>query len=363
MTYNWQRSDWPNFRYDLSGVEAALLEFADRAGQATGLLKALPDNLQLEAVIDLMIAEATKTSEIEGEFVNRNDVKSSIRNQLGLNTTPENVRDVTAQGVAELMVAVRNTWQEPLTEEMLFSWHQMLMRGKGRLLIGGWRDHQEPMQIVSGAIGKERVHYEAPPSSRIPGEMTAFIEWFNTSEQTIAHAPVRSAIAHLYFESIHPFEDGNGRIGRAISEKALSQGLRRPVLLSLSQIIEATRNAYYDSLGQAQQTTDATAWVHYFVNLALTAQASAEKQVDFVLRKAKFFDRHQASLNDRQLKIVRRMLEAGPEGFTGGMSARKVVAIAKTSKATATRDLQEMVQSGVLVPSGEGRSTSYQLNL
>jgi len=362
MPYNWQQPDWPHFRYDLSGLEAALLQFADKAGQVSGLLRALPEGAQIEAVIDVMIAEALKTSEIEGEYLSRDDIRSSIRNQMGLNARPETIKDKASQGAAELMVSVHNTWREPLDAEMLFSWHRMLMKGRKGIVVGGWREHGRPMQVISG--GKRlKVHFEAPPSARVPAEMAAFIEWFNASEREIKHAPVRSGIAHLYFESIHPFEDGNGRIGRALSEKALSQGLNRPALLSLSQTIEANKSAYYDALKKAQTFSDATGWLRYFAGITVEAQSAAEKQVEFVLLKTRLFDLYEDQLNDRQKRVVQRMLEEGPGGFEGGMNARKYIAITKTSKATATRDLQGLVEIGVLVPLGQGRSARYELKL
>jgi Fic family protein len=363
MIYNWQQTDWPNFRYELGETEADLLAFADKAGQVSGVVKGLPEGAQNEAILDAMIAEAIKTSEIEGAYVNRPDVVSSIRNQLGLNAQPEPVKDRAAGWIAELMVDVRNGWAEPLSEQKLCAWHRMLMSGTRRQAVGCWRTHEEPMQVVSGTIGSTRVHFEAPASARIPGEMAAFIRWFNASEKAIIHGPVRSAIAHLYFESIHPFEDGNGRVGRAIAEKALSQGLGRPVLLSLSRTIEPRKGAYYEALEAAQQSNEITAWVRYFVRMVLDAQTLTAEHVDFILCKTKFFDRHRESLGERPLRVIRRMLEAGPAGFEGGMNARKYVALTHVSKATATRDLQDLACQGILIPVGGGRSTHYRLRL
>jgi Fic family protein len=361
--YNWQRAHWPQFRYNLSGLEEPLLAFADKAGQVSGMLKSLPEGLQTEALLDVMISEALKTSEIEGEYLSRPDVKSSLRNQLGLNTVPEKVNDPASAGAAELMVAVRTTWARPLTREMLLSWHRMLLKNQENLAVGGWRTQGDPMQVVSGPVGRRKVHFEAPPARQVPREMAAFIRWFNASGTEIRQAPVRAALAHLYFESIHPFEDGNGRIGRAVAEKVLSQGLQRPVLLSLSRTIEARKHAYYEALETAQKSAEVTPWVRYFTGVVLEAQTATEKQIDFILRKARFFDACRHHLNERQLKAVRRMLEEGPEGFVGGMNARKYQALTKTSKATATRDLQDLAESGVLVPIGGGRSTRYELKL
>jgi Fic family protein len=321
----------------------------------------------MEAIMDTMVAEAIKTSEIEGEYLSRQDIISSIRNNLGLNETSDPVKDKRAQGAGELMIDVRTSYAEPLTEEKLFAWHRMLMKGNRRINAGAWRKHEDPMQVVSGAIGKEKVHFEAPPSAHMPDEMHRFITWFNATAPgeagEIKKAPVRSAIAHLYFETIHPFEDGNGRIGRAIAEKALSQTLGRPVLLSLSRTIEANKQAYYGALEQAQKSNEITGWIHYFVNTALAAQKQANAFVDFILKKSKFFDRFKDKLNERQLKVVRRMLDAGLEGFEGGMSAKKYMAITKASKATATRDLQQLLELGVLVALGGGRRTHYNLSI
>ena len=361
MDYNWQQADWPSFRFDLSGIEGALFAFADKAGQINGMLKGLPDATQAEAILQIMIAEALKTSEIEGQYLSRQDVMSSMRNQLGLNNPLEHTKDKASEGAAELIVAVRETWDRPLDKIVLLSWHTMLMKGETRIMVGDWRKGEDPMQVVSGPYGKIKVHFEAPPSRKVPAEMEGFISWFNRSEQAIAHAPVRAAIAHLYFESIHPFEDGNGRIGRAISEKAISQGLGRPAVLSLSRTIEAGKKQYYDALKQAQKSNEISSWIQYFVEMALAAQEDAERQVEFVLRKTKFFDRFKNDLNERQLKVVKRMLDEGPDGFEGGMSARKYTSIAKTSKATATRDLQQLVEIGVFESVGGGRSTRYRL--
>ncbi len=367
MRYNWQQPGWPHFQYDLTNIEELLLSFAEEEGHVSGILKALPEDAQTEAIIDMMVAEAMKTSEIEGEYLSRQDVMSSIKNNLGLNPVAEPIRDIKAQGAAELMVDVRQTFSQTLTEETLFSWHGMIMKGETKHKIGAWRTHEEPMQVVSGPIGQWKVHFEAPPSARIPKEMKEFIRWFNATKpggpKEIKKAPVRSAIAHLYIESIHPFEDGNGRIGRALSEKALSQGLGRPILLSLSKPIEARKRLYYDALKEAQSSNEITPWIQYFVSVIVDAQIMAKEHIEFTLKKTRFFSRFDNQLNERQLRVIRRMLEEGPQGFKGGMSTKKYIAITGTSKATATRDLQDLVTNGALISSGAGRSTRYQVNL
>ncbi len=368
MKYNWQQKDWPAFKYTTEVVEDMLLQFSEKAGRVLGILEALPEESREGTVIEIILAEAMKTSEIEGEHPNRKDVLSSIRKNLGLHETASFIKDKSAAGLGELMIDVRKTYAEPLTIDKLFAWHRMLMGSTSRLRVGDWRKHEDPMQVVSGAIGKERVHFEAPPSAQVPKEMEAFVGWFNETapggKKEIKKAPVRAALAHLYFESIHPFEDGNGRIGRAVAEKALAQSLGRPVILSLSRTIESNKSSYYGSLEQAQRSTEVTPWVEYFVSTTLAAQAEAERQIDFTLKKVKFFDRFRDQLTERQFLVVGRMLEEGPVGFEGGMNARKYISITKASKATATRDMQQLLELGVFVLVGKsGRSTRYEIKL
>lgn len=366
MKYNWQSEEWPVFKVDLSGMQDLLSRFSEKTGRVDGLLTALPDSLKTDAIIDLMVSEAMKTSEIEGEMLSRPDVMSSIRNNLGLQPESQPSGDFRAQGIAELMVGIRNTYPNPISQRMLFDWHTMLMKGARRVNAGAWRTHSEPMLVVSGSIDREQIHYEAPPSEMVPAEMKRFVRWFNQSapgkKTGSLPPPVRSAMAHVYFESIHPFEDGNGRIGRALSEKALSQGLGRPVLLSLSKAINADRAGYYDALKNAQRSMDLSDWVDWFIRTLLQAQEQAEVEIEFTLKKVKLFDRVREQVNERQLKVIQRMLKEGPEGFIGGMSAQKYMAIARTSKSTATRDLQDLVAKNILILTGGGRSTRYQID-
>lgn len=367
--YNWQQKDWLKFRYSSDEVEGELLLFSEKAGRVSGLLEGLPGATKQEAIIDIILSEAIKTSEIEGEFPNRKDVLSSIRKNLGLHNNKGFIKDKSAAGLGELMIDVRESFAVPLTETRLFSWHQMLLGENKRIKAGAWRTHGDPMQVVSGALGKEKIHFEAPPSSQVPKEMKKFISWFNDTapggKYEIKKAPVRAAIAHLYFETIHPFEDGNGRIGRAIAEKALSQTIGRPVMLSLSSTIEANKKTYYTALEQAQRSNELTGWIAYFVRTTLNAQAAAEIQIDFTLKKTRFFDNYKDQLNERQIMVIRRMLEKGPAGFEGGMNARKYISITKTSKATATRDMQQLLEKGAFALLGQagGRSTSYRVNM
>jgi len=365
MTYNWQQEDWPNFTYDPKRIEEVLFMFAEQAGRISGMEGALPEGDKMDIIVATMVAEAVKTSEIESEYISRQDVMSSIRCHLGLDQQQPHVKDSRVVGISELMLDVRNSYKEVLSEKRLMSWHKMLMKGNQYIRAGKWRSGDEPMQVVSGAAGREKIHFEAPPSQRVPSEMKRFIQWFNKVNskdiQGLRHAPVRAAIAHLYFESIHPFEDGNGRIGRAIAEKALSQNMGGPLVISLSRSIESFRKQYYNALKSAQQSNEITEWVLYFISLLMDALNLAENQINFIFKKTRFFDQFEGRLNDRQLKVVRKMLENGPGDFKGGMNARKYISITRASKATATRDLQDLLEKGAFEVSGGGRSTSYQV--
>lgn len=367
VKYAWQKDDWTKFHFDLSKFEAPLLAFGEEAGTASGLLEGLADGLKNEAITDLMISEAIKTSEIEGEYFSREDVISSVKNRLSLTQPPLKVTNRGAQGVADLMLKVRDAFAEPLSQDMLFEWHTLLLANERNITPGQWRSGEDAMQVVSGRIDKPTIHFEAPPSSQVPTEMADFIIWFNRTspqgEAPILHPVVRAGIAHLYFETIHPFEDGNGRIGRAIAEKAISQGLGRPALITLSSTIEAHKKDYYDALESAQQSNEITDWLTYFSTTALEAQSYAKEQIRFILRQAKFFDRFQDQFNKRQQKVIKRMFAAGTSGFEGGMSPKKYIAMTKASKATATRDLQQLVEMGALLKSGGGHSTRYHLPL
>jgi Fic family protein len=366
MIYNWQKPDWPQFTFSLENVEELLFTYMLEVGTINGYLAGLDEIDQLDALIRTMVAEALKSSEIEGEYLDREDVKSSVRNNLGLNNPKETVKDKRSKGMSSLLADVRSTYKAPLNEAKLLEWHRFLMLGVTDPSVGRWRTHTEPMQVISGALGKQRVHFEAPPSAQVPKEMHRFIAWFNATAPDqpngIKKPIIRAALAHLYFESIHPFEDGNGRIGRCISEKALSQDMDRPVMISLSRTIEADKKRYYSSLEKAQKSNEITPWIQFFVDVVVAAQEEAKEEIAFTLQKTRFFDQYRSVLNARQLRVVQRMLAEGPKGFEGGMNARKYMGITKTSKATATRDLKDMVRKNVCVVIGGGRSTRYTLN-
>ncbi len=366
--YNWQHKNWPDFKFDSSAMERQLMAFMLKAGELKGKLSALPKNISTEMIIQIMVSEAVKTSAIEGEIVSRRDVMSSIKKNLGLHHTHETM-DKNIIGLTKMLMDVRDSFAEPLTSVKLKQWHQLLMSNNKNVHAGDWRKHKAPMQIISGSVVNPTIHFEAPPSKDVPKEMNRFIHWYNNTDsehredRRLTAAPIKAAIAHLYFESIHPFEDGNGRIGRAIAEKALSQGINSPVIFSISKIIEAKRKEYYQALQRAQQSLEITDWIQWFLNMILDAQLSAEKMIQFTVKKTQFFDQYEASLNERQIKVINRMLEEAPEKFQGGMNATKYIGITGTSKATATRDLQQLVEKNIFVVIAAGRSTRYEINL
>ena len=241
------------------------------------------------------------------------------------------------------------------------------MRGRQDLrTIGSYRTHAEPMQVVSGRIYDPTVYFEAPPSSRVPVEMSEYLAWFSRTSPSGSEplpALTRAGIAHLYFESIHPFEDGNGRIGRAISEKALAQGLGRPTLTALATVILARRRLYYEILEASNRRNEISDWLAWFTGIALEAQERTQAQVEFLIDKTKLLDRLRGKLNERQTAVLLRVLREGPEGFKGGLSAGNYVRIAKTSPATARRDLADLVDKGALTRTGERRHARYHLTI
>lgn len=263
------------------------------------------------------------------------------------------------------MIDLWRRFDEPLTEEMLFGWHRKLMRGRGDLsAVGKYRAGAEPMQVVSGPDYARRVHFEAPPSERVPGEMGRFVEWFNWSGPAGGEplaALTRAGIAHLYFESIHPFEDGNGRIGRALSEKALAQGSGAGSLTGLAGTILIRRRAYYAALEAANKSNEVTEWLRWFGGIVIEAQRRTLAQIEFVIDKTKLLDRLRGQLNERQEAALLRMFREGAEGFQGGLSAGKYMKITRAAPATATRDLADLVQKEALVRAGERRHARYQL--
>ena len=366
MRWNWEQSDWPSFQWKREVLQEAEATFLHQSGVLVGVTRHFSQNDNKLLVVDLMTDEALKTSEIEGEYLNRDSVQVSIRRHFGLDADHRRVKPAES-GIAEMVTDLYKNFDKPLTHETLYTWHKMITNGRNDLReIGCYRTHEEPMQVVSDPIGNETIHFEAPPSRIMKKEMDGFIDWFiktapNGSEPL--PALTRAGIAHLYFVSIHPFEDGNGRIGRALAEKSLAECLGEPTLIALSQTIEAERKLYYQALELNSKNTEITDWLIYFAQTVLEAQSYSLEIIDFLIEKTKFYDRARDSLNERQDKVIARMFREGPSGFKGGLSAEKYISITGTSRATATRDLQDLVEKKLLLKVGELKSTRYHLNI
>lgn len=364
----WQQKNWPQFYYDLESIQALLYEYGKLAGSVSGTVSRFSHETRMDVMLDILVSEALKTSQIEGEMLSYNDIRSSLKKQLGIATREDIVKNKNATGIATVIYENNASYAEPLTEILLFHWHKLLMAGVSPFYIthvGMYRGHQEPMQIVSGPVGSQKVHYEAPPSNQVPHEMQQFIDWFNVTEESNIAGPIRAAIAHLYFECIHPFEDGNGRIGRALTEKALSQDLGCPIIFSISTTIEANKKEYYQQLSQAScGTLDITPWLIYFIKTLLMAQQESVEIIKYTLKKSLFWKKYKSNLNERQVDLLKRMFKEGIRGFEGGISAQKYMKLFSVSKATATRDLSELHQLQCLKRlSSSGRSTRYDINL
>jgi Fic family protein len=364
MTWNWQLPDWPNFTWDQTRLTRAETLFAEGAGMVIGSSRHLDDTSRETLVVDIMSHEALDTSAIEGEVLDRDSVQSSIRRQLGLAGDRRSVGAAEA-GIAEMMVSLYRSLADPLDHNRLHAWHRMVMNGRRDLeAIGRYRTHREPMQIVSGAVYAPRVHFEAPPSEQVQAEMERFLAWFEDTAPTGTRplpALTRAGLAHLWFESIHPFEDGNGRIGRAIAEKALAQGLSDPVLTAVAGTLLKHRKQYYGAMEAASRDLEVTDWLLWFAAKVIEAQRRSLTQVEFIIGKARLLERVRDKLNSRQQKAVLRMFAAGPEGFTGGLSAGNYRSITGAAPATATRDLSDLIALDVLRRTGERKATRYHL--
>lgn len=366
MIWNWQHPDWPNFAYDSTVLEPLEQHFLRRSGEFIGAFRHVGADDQDSLRIELISEEAVKTSQIEGEILNRDSVQSSLRHQLGLGSERPNIPPA-ERGIAEVMVDLYQNFAAPLTDRTLFDWHGMLLAaGKSISAVGGYRTHDDPMQVVSGPVHKRTVHFEAPPSKAVYKEMKRFITWFNETARRGSRplpALTRAGVAHLYFVCVHPFEDGNGRVGRALAEKSLAQNLNHPSLIALAYTIERQRKDYYAALERNNKNMEITAWLEYFARTVLEAQNNTITRVDFYVAKAKFYERLRGKLNERQHKVVARMFKEGVDGFKGGLSAENYITITGASRATTTRDLQDLVEKGALARTGQLRHTRYGLNL
>lgn len=360
----WQHPDWPNFTFDPSAFPERVEAFHRAAERLSGRFEALSDAYQTDAQVALMLAEVIATSAIEGEHLDRDSVRSSLLRHFG-EIVSSHQHDDRAVGATELIVDVRRNWHRALSHETLGHWQSLVVvhRITSTIMRGVYRNHPEPMQIVSGRyVGRPRtVHYEAPPSADVPREMERFLDWYNGDSAGLV-GPIRAAVAHVWFEKIHPFEDGNGRVGRAISDHALSQSLGRPTLACLATAIDADRDGYYRALEAAgRRDLDLSTFLDYFTAAIVRAQEIALAEIAFVIDKSRFHDRFDGRLNGRQRKVIARVFAEGRAGFAGGLSAKNYVAIAKCSPATATRDLAALRDMGALVSHGQGRGRRYEI--
>ncbi len=364
MIWNWQQEEWPKFSYKAEALAKYEAAFLKQSGMFLGALKCINEAEHNLLKVELISNEAYKTSAIEGEILDRDSIQFSLRKNFGLEKTSRSIPRM-EKGITEMMLDLYRNFNDDLSEETLFRWSNMINFGSDDPK-NCYRTHDDPMQIVSGPVHNPKVHFEAPDSKNVAKEMKAFIKWFNMTKPGSKQAlPVltRASIAHLYFVSVHPFEDGNGRIARALAVKALAQEMQQASLIALSMVIERKRKAYYQALDESNRKLEITDWLLYFGQEILEAQSYSQKMIEFVVNKAKFFDKYKSVLNSRQEKVIARVLVEGLEGFKGGLSAENYISISNTSSSTATRDLQELVSIGAMRQEGQLKSTRYHLNI
>lgn len=365
IRYSHELKEWPNFHWDNNSIAPKLAEVRHQQGRLIGRMESLGFPLREEAVLRTLTEDVVKSSEIENEILNQEQVRSSIARRLGINIGALAPADRHVEGVVEMMLDATQRYDAPLSSERLFDWHAALFptgrSGMFKIIVGTWRDgSQGPMQVVSGPLGQEKVHFEAPSAERLNDEMEKFLRWFNEAPQT--DWVLKAAIAHLWFVTIHPFDDGNGRIARAITDMALARSERsRQRFYSMSAQIRIERNAYYDALEMTQKNgLDITLWLEWFLGCLARAFDGAESTLATILTKARFWEQNRSiSLNDRQRKILNLLLD----GFEGKLTSSKWAKICKCSQDTAGRDIADLMKHGILVKdSAGGRSTNYLLN-
>lgn len=363
--YIHQRTGWPGFSWDHQRISGRLLDVRHRQGRLVGRMEGLGFQLRAEAVLNSLTEEVLKSSEIEGETLDRNQVRSSIARRLGLDIGGLTPADRDVEGVVEMMLDATQGYDKPLTGRRLFDWHAALFptgrSGMSKIRVGAWRDDANgPMQVVSGPIGKERVHYEAPAAHRVRDEMRKFVEWFEKDHST--DLVLKAGVAHLWFVTIHPFDDGNGRIARAIADMVLARSENSPQrFYSMSAQIRQERKAYYEILEVTQKDDlDITRWLEWFLDCLSRAFDRAETILANVLGKARFWDRFvKVEFNERQREMLNRLLN----GFEGKLTTSKWAKLAKCSHDTALRDIEDLIHKKVLVKDAAGgRSTSYSLS-
>ena len=362
--YIHERSGWPALDWDSGRISQQLAEVRHRQGRLIGRMEALGFQLRTEAVLDTLTEDVLKSSEIEGEKLDRDQVRSSIARRLGIEIGGLTTADRNVEGVVEMMLDATQHYDEPLTAQRLFDWHAALFptgrSGMSRINVGAWRDDKKgPMQVVSGPVGKERVHYEAPVAARLRGEMKKFLVWFEKENST--DLVLKAGLAHLWFVTIHPFDDGNGRIARAIADMVLARSERSPQrFYSMSAQIQKERKSYYEILEATQKgDVDVTRWLEWFLVCLGRAFDRAETILAAVLSKARFWDRFAATeFNERQRSMINRLLN----GFEGKLTSSKWAKLEKCSQDTALRDIEDLIKKGALTKdSAGGRSTSYSL--
>jgi Fic family protein len=366
LEYNHQLESWPKFTWDRETLAKPLAEVWQRQGKLIGQMQGLGFQLRSEAVLETLTEDVLKSSEIEGEILNKDQVRSSIARRLGMDAGALGPSDRNVEGVVEMMLDATQKYSEPLTDERLFGWHASLFptgrSGMRKITVGAWRDDKSgPMQVVSNVYtDKPKVHYEAPAAERLDTEMKAFLTWFEGSDST--DLIIKAALAHLWFVTIHPFDDGNGRIARAIADMSLARSEKsQQRFYSMSAQIRLERNAYYDILERTQKGgLDVTPWLSWFLGCLGRALNGAEVILANVLAKAAFWREHaQAKINIRQLDIINRLLD----GFHGNLTSSKYADIEKCSPDTALRDINELIEMRILKKDGGGgRSTSYSLS-
>lgn len=366
MKWNWQQKDWPNFSYQQTKLQKFEENFLYNSGIIFGAYKHLNDEEKETLKIELIASEALKTSEIEGEILNRDSLQSSIRRNFGLACDYRKIPPA-EKGISDMMSDLYKNFDKTLTHETLFKWHEMITSGRRDLQnIGSYRTHDEPMQIISGRLDEPKIHFEAPPSKLVNKEMDRFIIWFNESSKAGKNnlpAIIKAAIAHHYFVSIHPFEDGNGRIARSLAIKSLSESIKKPILTSFSTVIQDKKKDYYNILERSNQNNEITKWIEYFAKTLLKSQEYTQKLIDFLIAKAKLYEMLKGKLNQRQEKVLQRIFKEGLNGFQGGLSAQNYISITKTTKPTATRDLNDLVDKRAFIKTGKLKGSRYHINL
>lgn len=366
MQYIWQKPDWPQFVWNEQIIQTLVYETRKKQTALLAQIDLMQSHDKLEARAQIMTEEALQTSAIEGHLLDRQSVRSSVYAQLGIPQAGLPSADRYTKGLVEVLQSATQSFNLPLTSEDIQSWHTKLFSGvaSSRILVGGWRTSETPMQVVSGAIGKEKVHFEAPPASRVPWELEAFIAWWQKPSQ-VTDGIVRAGIAHLYFVTIHPFDDGNGRISRVLTDLAMAQDEQRAMrCYSLSAQIVAERSDYYAALEQTQKgTTDITSWLQWFLGSYTRAILRAQGIINNILTKSTYWSQHgRQGTNERQRKVLGKLLDAGEGNFEGGLTNRKYVAMTDASRATAYRDLDDLVRKGMLVlVRGTRRDAAYDI--